>query len=241
MDITTSAVGPALRSLGVLKVDTLILSHPDIDHFSGAVELVEMFGVDRVVTTPLFIEAARERSSPSAAFLMSELERRGVTIEAAARGWRESLGEVEMEAIWPEGERRFEVDNDGSLALSIRGGGRRVLLTGDIQREAMAEMLETGLDVRADVVELPHHGSMTAVAQRWMAATGAGVVLQSTGPARLRNDRWAEPLAGVTRFVTARDGMAEVRIGREGEIRSSGFRGENAAESFAPAIGGDLE
>jgi competence protein ComEC len=230
LDITSVAVGPALRAMGVMEIDTLVLSHPDMDHFSGAPELIDGFGVRRLLVTRVFLDEAASRPTGSAAALLEHARSLDVSIETIAAGWSERWGDVELEALWPrpdargdgrEGGGGYARHNDTSVVLSSRvdtEGGKRVLLTGDIQADAMADMTSAGLDTRADILELPHHGSFPPGAAAWVAATGAEVVLQSTGGSRLSEDRWAAPLAGIRRHVSEWHGQVDVQIGWRGEI-----------------------
>jgi competence protein ComEC len=235
LDITSVAVGPALRALGVGRIDALVLSHPDTDHFSGTLELVDRFDVGRVITTQAFYDEAEERPWTAARHLLDELERRGMRIERIDAGWLQSFGEAEVEALWPPVGRRFERNNDASIVLSIRAAGRRVLLCGDAQHEAIASMLAAGIDVDADVLELPHHGSFIEVSPRWMKAVSPEMVLQSSGNARLRYDPWPPHLAGIIRGVTARDGMVEVRIQPDETLEIKLFLGD-MEPSAAPNV-----
>lgn len=226
LDITSVAVGPALRALGIHRLDALVLSHPDTDHFSGTLELVDRFDVGRVITTQAFYDEAGERSWTAAHHLLDELQRCGMRIDRIAAGWSTSFGAAEIEAIWPPAGRHFERNNDASIVLSIRAAGRRVLLCGDAQHEAITAMLAGGVDVDADVLELPHHGSFIDVSPRWLEAVSPQIVLQSSGNARLRYDPWPPYLAGIARGVTARHGMVEVRIMPGGALEMRRFLGE---------------
>ena len=49
--------------------------------------------------------------------------------------------------------------NDSSMVIAIEGAGRRILLTGDIEAAAIAGLLSRHPPLRADVLELPHHGA----------------------------------------------------------------------------------
>jgi beta-lactamase superfamily II metal-dependent hydrolase len=108
------------------------------------------------------------------------------------------------------------------MVVRVEAPGGSALLCGDIQAEAMARLLAAddagGLSLRADVMELPHHGSFHEVAVEFVNRVDPGVVLQSTGQRRWSSDRWAAPLAGRERLVTARDGACGVRVGGRGGI-----------------------
>ena len=53
-------------------------------------------------------------------------------------------------------------DNNESMVLRITFGDRRFLLTGDIEKEAEARLVESKIDLRADVLKVAHHGSKTS-------------------------------------------------------------------------------
>jgi len=224
LDITTVSIEPALRAMGVHRVDTLVLSHPDTDHFSGCLELIDAFDVRRVITTQAFYDEAEQKPWSAAAFVVEQLDQRDVTVERIAAGWDDTLGQTPVRAIWPPAEREFERNNDGSIVLSFHIADRRVLLSGDVQQEAMTAMLESEMNLRADVVELPHHGSFVPAAPSWLQAVDPAIVLQSSGRARLRHDRWADHLDGITRHITARHGMVEVRVHADGTLTSDRTR-----------------
>jgi competence protein ComEC len=221
-DITTASIGPALRAMGVMRVGTLVITHPDTDHFSGSLELIEQFHVKRVGLTDFFqAQAKRPWSAPG--LLVSTLRQRGVEIVTVSRGWSTKLCDAEIEALWPPAGAVFQRDNDTSIVLSVRAGGRRVMMTGDIQHEAMKGLLTSGVDLRSDVLELPHHGSMIPPAPPFFYAVNPAVVLQSSGRRRLDPDKWAEELAKTERHITTFHGMVTLHVGTDGVMKAEHF------------------
>lgn len=216
MDITPATIAPALWALGVRRVHTLFISHADTDHFAGALELVDQFHVERVITTPMFLRQAAANPRKAPGFLIEELRRRKVEILSAAAGWAQEHGGLKIRAIWPPLDAAYPNDNDNSLSLLLQAGGRRVLLSGDIQQQAMERMLRDRLELAADIVELPHHGSMAPIAPQWLAGVNPSIILQSSGRQRLRIDRWAGLTGRAARYVTARQGMVQITINQEG-------------------------
>jgi beta-lactamase superfamily II metal-dependent hydrolase len=113
------------------------------------------------------------------------------------------------------------------MVLRVTAGERALLLCGDIQQEAMISLMrgagERRLNLQADVMELPHHGSYNEVAAAFVERVRPVVVMQSTGWTRWQRDRWAPHLANAHRLVTVRDGACSVTIERTGEIRFQRF------------------
>lgn len=223
-----SAVGrrtvvPALRSLGVLRIDTLVISHADVDHFNGVADVVRQLSVGRILTHRHVLDEAKQRPWSATGFLAETLRDQAIPIQCITRGWEDRFGEVDVRAVWPPDDAKLELHNDQSLVLRFETAGRRVMLCGDVQQEAMTVMMQRDLDLRADVCDLPHHGSFCEAAPVWLKRIGPQIVLQSTGRRRLKHDRWAEHLHGIERLATPQTGMATIAIGRDGKISGSGL------------------
>lgn len=151
---------------------------------------------------------------------------RGVPVRSVSRGWRGKHGGALLEVLWPPVGLQAGRVNDTPLVLSVRAGDRRVVLNGDIQRDAIESLLDLETDMGADVVDLPHHGSFVKASPRWLEAVEPAVVLQSCGPGRLSHDKWGQWLErlSIQRLVTAEEGMVELTIGQDGEIGWEGFK-----------------
>ena len=219
------SVVPALRKMGVDRVDVLVVSHADLDHYNGVPDLVEAVPVERVWVSPEVRAEALSRPAGATAYLLDWLAGRGLGVEAVTAGDRRRLGDAELEVLWPPAEGwEAERSNDWSVVLSVRVAGRRLMLHGDVQEAALARMLaedrSRGKSPEADVVDLPHHGSWIEGGAAWLDVVKPTLVLQSSGRARLRRDRWARPIAerGIARRITDRDGLTEVAVGRDGSL-----------------------
>jgi competence protein ComEC len=174
-----TATAPALWSRGVSRLDAIFLSHPHFDHFKDILPLVERFGVRRVFVPPTFMRS-RLRSDNT---VVEALLERGVRVEFFSAGDRlGGLRGADLVAVWPRGPRsQTRAINDGSLALVVSQGPRRLLLTGDIELAAIATLLEAEPDLRADAMLWPHHGHNPEAVGRLAAAVGARTLVVSAG------------------------------------------------------------
>lgn len=223
-----SVIIPALERLNVRSIDAIAISHANLDHFSAVLELVDRFDVARVLVTPQFIRAAGRDSLGPAAYLYAELSRRLIAVEEVAVGEQRRFGHARWTWLHPPAAHEFSIVNDTSMVIRIEVADRRVLLTGDIQREAITMLLDSATDgaLRADVLELPHHGSYHEKAEAFVERVGPAVIMQSTGWARYERDQWSEALEGasIERLITARDGACTVEIDGRGVITTRRFR-----------------
>ena len=70
--------------------------------------------------------------------------------------------------------------NDGSTVLRATTAAGTVLLTGDVEVAAQAQLLVAGVPLHADVLKMPHHGSRYSSAE-FLAAVAPRAVLVSVG------------------------------------------------------------
>ncbi len=218
-DIAQSSILPALKQMGITRIDTLILSHADLDHYCGSLDLADHITFGRVLMPPQLLAVAEADPGGSTAFLVDGLNERGLVPRATSRGWSQTLQDTQLDILWPPADFAPKRDNDTSILLSVNLVGKRLLLNGDIADEAITNLLALE-DLSADITDLPHHGSVVESSPAWVRAVDPDLVLQSSGRTRLYQDPWPEILEGldVERLVTARDGMVQVRIDVNGGI-----------------------
>jgi len=155
------AIAPALWSRGVRRLDSVILSHADSDHYDGLPDLLDRFEVGVLRVPPGFNSPA----NPGARRLVAEARARGVPVGVIAVGDRIDLGGgTTLSALHPARTvRPGSTDNARSVVLEVAEGGRRFLLTGDLEREGLAELMarprpSPGLEAML----APHHGGRTS-------------------------------------------------------------------------------
>ncbi|MEM9416066.1 MAG: ComEC/Rec2 family competence protein [Planctomycetota bacterium] len=227
LQIGERSIVPALSALGVSRLEVLMLSHPDLDHFVGALDVVDAVEVGEVLVSAELMREAESHPDGAAAFLVAGLRERGFEPTVVGRGWTRAFGAAELRLLWPTVDFEGEANNDHSLVLRCDAGGRRIILNGDIQGEAIAALLASDTDLKADVADLPHHGSWVAESPAWLDAVSPVLVLQSSGPRRVDEDRWAQPLeaAGVPRLTTQAGGMVHLAVTQDGRIVWDSHRG----------------
>jgi competence protein ComEC len=153
-DVTRRQIAPFLWSRGVRRIDEVILSHADLDHFNGLPELLDRFAVGQVTLTPTFAD----KDTPGVEATLDALQRRGVATRVVKAGDVLTAGDVRLEALHPPADRLGDNENARSLVLEVRHAGHTFLLTGDLEGPGLERVL--GLPPRrVDVMQAPHHGS----------------------------------------------------------------------------------
>ena len=154
-DSGSRVVVPALRGEGLTRLDLVLLSHEDNDHIGGALSVMESLDVGELVsslpaTHPLQVLAPQSRRC------------------LANDSWE--WDGVRFELLHPSLETPAGKRNNQSCVLRVSASARSVLVTGDIERAAEAQMVAGGRVLRSDVLLVPHHGSRTSSTQDFIAA-----------------------------------------------------------------------
>jgi competence protein ComEC len=210
---------PALRGLGVRRLDRLVLSHADPDHVVGAPAAVRAFGPRALWISGFAAEEEREDAGSRYQETLAAARRSGAPILAARAfcGEKEIAG-VRVEALHPcHGRSGFDPSlsaNDNSVALRFTYGRTSFLLPGDLSRGGEERLLGSGADVSADVLVLGHHGSDSSSTPRFLDAVRPRVAIASAG----RDNRYGFPRASVIAALAHR-GARLYRTDRDGAIR----------------------
>jgi competence protein ComEC len=206
------AVDRCLDRLGIDELPLVLISHLDADHAAGLPGALTGRRVGVVATATL--SPADDRVGAFEALV----RRSGGTRAVLVPGDHRRVGPAAIEVLAPAPERATASakPNDLSMVVRVTVRGLRVLLTGDLGAAAEARILAAGVDLGADVLKVPHHGSANADPE-FLAASGARVALLSVGA----DNTYGHPTPRVLSFL-AQDGMRVHRTDREGDLAVAG-------------------
>ena len=199
-DAGERVVVPALRALGVRRLDVAMASHGDNDHAGGLAAVAEAF--------------------PSARLFGALGDPLPETRDCiAGREWH--WDGVRIRVLHP-GLHFPYLKNDSSCVLRLETAHGAALLTGDIGEVVERNLLrEHPRAIRARVVTVAHHGSRSSSDPGFVEAIGAKVALVSAGygnrfrhPAEDVVERWQATGARVP--VSAETGAVRIRLGARG-------------------------
>jgi competence protein ComEC len=221
-DLTRRQIAPYLWARGIRRVDEVLLSHADLDHFNGLESLLNYFAVGQVTCTPTFADKA----TSGVRHTLAELERRGVPLRVVKAGDVLSAGDVRLEVLHPPASGPEGNENARSLVLQVRHAGHTLLLTGDLEGAGQEMVLRLPAR-RVEVLMAPHHGSPAANTPdlaRW--ARPQVVVACREPPRGSRDGGQAYRDAGARYLSTGKDGAVVLRSHASGLVVETFRTGE---------------
>lgn len=162
-----------LQKEGITKIFAIMVSHADTDHLRGLVALLDQ-GDIKIDT--VYVNSDAEKTSRQWEALVYGLDERnrngicdfkvelteGISLELSERTKAEVLAPRQALAATGPGsldrQGRRITTNTISAVVKVSLSNLRVLLTGDLDEVGLEHLLETGIDVSADILVFPHHG-----------------------------------------------------------------------------------
>ena len=214
-DLSERTIMPFMRSRHLRRLDGLVVSHANWDHYSSAAGLIERARVPLLITSAYFFQ---DRSREGVATLSACAPATAILGSGARLS---GTGEVEVEVLWPPADTSDApglTTNDSSLVVRISYAGSSILLTGDISSTGQRQLLSDGVDLRADVLVWPHHGGLIETTAEFFQAVNPDILLVSCDAQRAKRIRQTENsrlLAGRQCYTTAESGALTVSLDRK--------------------------
>jgi competence protein ComEC len=175
---TTAAVEtvPYLRSIGIDRLDYLVVSHSDIDHAGGADVINRAFLPEYILLGELLAPPA--------------LKDKKTILCRAGMKW--SLGSLSVKVLSPL--TMGKNNNNNSCVLRIDDGTYSLLLTGDIEGKQEVKLVSRYEDdLKSTLLLAPHHGSRHSSTAAFIKTVAPQWVVFSAG----FMNRWGFPAAEV--------------------------------------------
>ncbi|MDR1311417.1 MAG: DNA internalization-related competence protein ComEC/Rec2 [Burkholderiaceae bacterium] len=208
---------PYLNARGIDALDMLLISHSDSDHAGGAPFLLG--------SGDIRIQQIYSSLLPDALAVQMAGNRHRLCLSGQTWEWDGVRFDMlsPTEAIYLEAGHE---SNAESCVLRVSAGDQHMLLTGDISEEEESDLIRRFPDsLRADILLVPHHGSLTSSSIPFLVAVNPGIALFQAG---YRN-RYGHPdpfvyasygAMGIRRFRTDEQGAIVVRFGKGIDVRT---------------------
>ncbi len=162
-DAGNRIIAPMLRSIGVTRLDALVVSHQDADHSGGAMSLLDTVPVGSLYS-----------SLPEDHPILRARTERGESVTRCTAGEKWTWDGIEftiLHPVVPNYANPKLKPNDLSCVLRVANAAGSALLTGDIEARTEADLVRrSGGALQADLLVVPHHGSRSSSTPAFIAA-----------------------------------------------------------------------
>jgi competence protein ComEC len=204
-----AVVSRFIWSLGRTRVDYICATHADADHIAGLSAVARNFRVGEAIV------GHAPDNDPEFDIFARTVRRGGIPLSVVSAGERFDIDGVRVEVLWPAPSYVTPVtsSNNDSVVLRLVYGSTSILLAGDIEQAAEESLVESRMDLHADILKVPHHGSKTSSTEAFIDSVNPKYAVISVG----ERSRFGHPHAAVVNRYVAR-GVRILKTGVTGTV-----------------------
>jgi|GEM_PF-2125557 len=204
-----------LHSLGITRLDYLILTHFHADHIGGAATILNGFEVGATLVPNGDADTKVYRD-----YILA-LSDNGLAASVPLEGSVMQLGGATLTFF--NTNNPSTNPNNTSLVTLLQSGSRRALFTGDAEAEVEKMLPDVGI---VDVFKAGHHGSNTSNSRAFIEATHPGLVVITSGQGNSYGHPSRETMElfeslGIPVYRTDEQGTIIVTLGEEVRVNQS--------------------
>ena len=146
---------PLFKSLGIKKINKIIITHGDFDHLGNSYSLVDKFKVDKVYFNHNSYNKNELR-------LIEQLKKKKIDYE--------KMNSIKIKNFYLENLNYMHTDNenDASLVINIRYKNKYMLFMGDASIKTEKYLLNNYNFSNIDILKVGHHGSITSTSEEFL-------------------------------------------------------------------------
>lgn len=160
---------PAFKSLGIGKLDYLIITHGDADHMGEAIQLIENFKVEVVIFNCGEYNNLEKK-------LIKVLEKKKIKYYSCIKELN-----IDKNKLYFLQTKEYNNENDNSNVIYTEIEGYRFLFMGDAGVLKEKDILDTYDISKIDVLKVGHHGSRTSTSELFLKRINPQIALISAG------------------------------------------------------------
>lgn len=169
-----------LKTLGITRLTAVIATHPDADHIGGLDTILDALPVDHV-----YAPRVNHTTETYRDFLLA-VKRQGVTIKTAKAGVVIPSEIIRLKLLAPLRDGTSDL-NSWSAVVQLVHQDNTFLFMGDAPIRTEQDLLDSGIDLKADVLKIGHHGADTSSSIPFLQAVHPARALISAGEGNAYN------------------------------------------------------
>lgn len=167
---------PKFQKYGVEKIDLLIISHIHDDHTGGIASVAKRFDIKNLIIPRL---TEKENGYEHVKSIRNTVRKNSGLVYTAVQGMTVNVGDFEITVLAYFDDE--EDENNRSLFLMAKIGGKKILLTGDAESSAEKRLLEENLKLSCNILKVGHHGSGTSSSKEFLEECSPDYAVISCG------------------------------------------------------------
>ena len=213
-----------LWSRQISRIDAVVVSHADHDHFSGLYGLLERFPVGTLFVSKPFLDFEQL----GVVDLCETASRYEIPIRILQAGdhllptTKRAENPVSIEILHPHSHFESEHDNANSVVIKLAYRQKSLLLTGDLEKDGLDELLSQA-DSNVDVLMSPHHGSARSNPPRLLDWASPATVIVSTNDRDVGETLATEMSHSANISTTVESGAITITIDDQGALHIDEF------------------
>lgn len=214
--------GPGIKTLSEVNkalgptdryIDLVILSHPQLDHFGGFIDVFKNYSVGA------FIFNGQNGIALAYKDLIKAVEENGAQRVILGEGDKIRYKDYILEILAPSSSDLASKEaNDGGLVVMLKALNLKVLYTADIDSK-LEKKLISKYELKADVLKVGHHGSKYSSSKEFLVAVSPKVAVIEVGKNNYGHPTKAalSRLANTSSMIFRTDQDKTVKIISDGE------------------------
>ena len=176
-EISTSTIIPYLKSIGIKKINYLVLTHGDFDHMGEAINLVDNFNVEKVIfNCGSYNDLEKD--------LIKVLDKNKIEYYSCIKELN-----IDNNKLYFLNTKEYDNENDNSNVIYTELYGYKFMFMGDAGVEKEMDILNKYNLSNIDVLKVGHHGSKTSSSKSFINEANPKYSIISVG----KNNRYGHP------------------------------------------------